>query len=111
MIFPSCPGSVYVAQYRLMQDNGRAVATGTPDDQHMWRVPSLRNLVYTAPYFHNESVKALAEAVRVMVSSQLDKNLAEPHVADIVAFLEALTGKFPVQTMPRLPPTSGDMLE
>lgn len=102
MIFPTCPGSVHVAQYRLMQDSGRAVATGKPDDQHMWRVPSLRNLVCTAPHFHDESVKSLLEAVRVMASTQLDKALAEPQVADIVAFLEALTGKFPVQTMPRL---------
>lgn len=111
MKFPTYPGSVYVAQYRLVQDSGRAVATGKPEDRHMWRVPSLRNLVYTAPYFHNGSVKSLPEAVRVMASTQLDKNLAEPQVADIVAFLEALTGKFPVQTMPRLPPTPGDMLE
>lgn len=111
MKFPIYPDSTYVAQYQLDLDLGRATVTGKPADEHLWRVPSLRNLVYTAPYFHNGSVKSLPEAVRVMASTQLNKNLPESEVNDIAAFLEALTGKFPAQTMPRLPPTPGDMLE
>ena len=77
----------------------------------MWRVPTLRNLVYTAPYFHNGAVKTLPDAVHVMAKLQLDKELTDAEVADIVAFLETLTGEFPEQTMPRLPPTPGDLLE
>jgi cytochrome c peroxidase len=70
----------------------------------------LRNLTYTAPYFHNGSVKSLDEAVRVMGKTQLNKDLSETEVKDIVAFLGALDGEFPPQTMPRLPPTPGDLL-
>jgi cytochrome c peroxidase len=46
-----------------------------------------------------------------MAQTQLNKNLDDEQVADIVAFLEGLTGEFPVQTMPRLPPTPGDLLD
>lgn len=77
----------------------------------MWRVPTLRNLVYTAPYFHNGSVKTIPEAVRVMATTQLDQRLDDATVADISAFLEALSGPFPDQTMPHLPPTPGDLIE
>ncbi|MEZ5069371.1 MAG: cytochrome-c peroxidase, partial [Bacteroidia bacterium] len=75
------------------------------------RVPTLRNLVYTAPYMHNGSVKTMEEAVKVMAKTQLDQELNPEQVADIVAFLETLTGEFPQQIMPRLPPTPGDLLE
>jgi cytochrome c peroxidase len=59
----------------------------------------------TAPYFHNGKVKTLDEAVRVMGKTQLGMDLTDPQVSDIVAFLNALTGEFPKQTMPKLPPT------
>jgi cytochrome c peroxidase len=111
MKFPTFPDSVYVAKYKLTDDPGRASTTKDPADQAMWRVPTLRNLVYTAPYMHTGSVKTLPEAVRVMASTQLDKTLSDAEVGDIVAFLETLTGPFPQQTMPRLPPTPGDLLE
>ncbi len=52
----------------------------------------------------------LHEAVRVMAKTQLGKGLSEGEVADMVAFLEALRGTYPEQTMPRLPPTPGDLL-
>ncbi len=77
----------------------------------MWRVPGLRNLVYTAPYFHNGLVHTIDEAVRVMASTQLNRTLTEAQVAEIVAFLETLSGPFPAQQMPRLPPTPGDLLD
>jgi cytochrome c peroxidase len=77
----------------------------------MWRVPTLRNLPNTAPYMHTGSVKTLPEAVRVMASTQLNKALPGGEVDDIVAFLDSLSGPFPQQTMPRLPPTPGDLLE
>jgi cytochrome c peroxidase len=46
-----------------------------------------------------------------MAATQLDKKLSDTQVSDIVAFLEGLTGEFPEQMMPRLPPTPGNMLE
>jgi cytochrome c peroxidase len=70
-------------------------------------VPTLRNIGLTAPYFHNGQVATLDEAVRVMAKTQLDKTLPPDQVADIVAFLNGLTGEFPKQEMPRLPATPG----
>jgi len=111
MKFPTYPESPYVAQYKLTEDPGRFNATKDQADRGMWRVPTLLNLTHTAPYMHNGTVKTLPEAVRVMASTQLNQTLDDAQVGDIVAFLEALTGKFPQQTMPRLPPTPGDLLD
>jgi len=111
MKFPTYPDSTYTVKYRLTDDPGRASVTKDPADAGMWRVPTLRNLTFTAPYMHTGSVKTLPEAVRVMASTQLNKTLSDAEVADIVAFLESLNGPFPQQTMPRLPPTPGDLLE
>jgi len=108
---PVFPDNVYATEYRLMDDVGRMQATKNPDDKNMWRVQTLRNLMYTAPYMHNGSVKSLDGAVRVMAKTQLDKELEAQQVADIVAFLESLTGEFPKQVMPRLPATPGDLLQ
>ena len=110
MKFPVYPQSPYVAKYDLMKDLGRYQVTHNPADKNVWRVPGLRNLVYTAPYMHNGSVKSLPEAVRVMASTQLNRSLTEQQVGDITAFLQSMTGRFPQQTMPRLPPTPGDLL-
>ena len=60
---------------------------------------------------HNGAVKSLPEAVRVMASAQLNRTLTDAEVSDVVAFLESLTGPFPEQTLPRLPPTPGDLLD
>lgn len=108
--FPVYPQSPYVAKYDLMRDLGRYEVTHKPADKNVWRVPGLRNLLYTAPYMHNGSVKTLPEAVRVMASTQLNRKLTDVQVADISAFLDSLTGPFPKQTMPRLPPTPGNLL-
>ncbi len=111
MKFPVFPDSPMVARYRVLDDGGKAAVTGKTADQNMWRVPTLRNLTYTAPYMHNGAVKSLPEAVRMMAATQLNKELADKQVDDIVAFLDSLSGAFPEQTMPHLPPTPGDMLE
>jgi cytochrome c peroxidase len=108
--FPVVATSPFVAQYDLAKDLGRAVSTGKAEDEHLWRVPTLRNLTYTAPYMHNGSVKTLAEAARVMASVQLARDLTPGQATDIATFLESLAGEFPQQTMPRLPPTPGDLL-
>ncbi len=111
MKFPTFPESKYVAKYDFLSDTGRASTTGNDADRNLWRVPGLRNLVYTAPYFHNGLVHTMDEAVRVMASTQLDRSLTDAQVTDIVAFLETLSGPFPTQEMPRLPPTPGDLID
>ncbi len=99
-------GSKYDKQYSLKDDKGRYEVTKDKSDMHMWRVPTWRNVAVTAPYFHNGSVATLDEAVRVMAKTQLNKSVSDKEVADIVAFLNSLTGEYPVQTMPTLPETA-----
>ncbi len=103
--FPTYAGSNYETKYSLTDDTGRHDATGVEADKHMWRVPTLRNIAMTAPYFHNGAVPTLDEAVRVMAKTQLDKDLSDEQAANLVAFLNGLTGEFPQIAMPRLPGT------
>jgi cytochrome c peroxidase len=58
------------------------------------RVPSLRNVAATAPYFHDGSTATLDEAVRKMAASQLDRTVSDQQVTSIVAFLQTLTGNY-----------------
>ena len=108
--FPTFEDNAYVKKYHLEDDMGRYAVTKNDNDRHMWRVPSWRNVALTAPYFHNGSVATLDEAVRVMAKTQLNKTLSDAEVADIVAFLNSLTGEFPNQKMPRLPQTPNTSL-
>ena len=105
--FPTFADNVYNDKYKLSADKGREEATGKAADANMFRVPTLRNITDTAPYFHNGSVNDLSEAVKLMAKTQLNKDLSEAEVKDIVTFLGALTGPYPEITMPRLPATSG----
>lgn len=104
-LFPNYPGTDYESRYNLADDLGRVYYSQDKTDTRMWRMPSLRNIAITAPYFHNGTVKTLDEAVRVMAKTQLKRELTEQQVSDIVAFLSSLTGEFPEQTLPRLPET------
>ncbi|MGR9085631.1 MAG: cytochrome-c peroxidase [Gammaproteobacteria bacterium] len=105
--FPVIPNGYFEAQYHFMKDKGRAEVTNKAEDEHLFKVPTLRNVALTAPYFHNGSVKTLDQAIKLMAKLQLDKDLAPEEIADIEAFLNALTGEFPKQQMPRLPGTPG----
>jgi cytochrome c peroxidase len=105
--FPVHSNGMYQAKYHFNKDVGLAEVTKKSDDEHKFKVPTLRNIALTAPYFHNGAVKTLDEAVKVMAKLQLDKELSKEEVADIVAFLNALTGEFPEQKMPVLPATPG----
>ena len=58
------------------------------------RVPSLRNVAATAPYFHDGSAATLQDAVRRMAAAQLDRTLTDEQVEPIVAFLRTLTGNY-----------------
>ena len=99
--------SPYVEQYGLHHDPGRFAVSGREFERYEFRVPTLRNITITAPYFHNGRAATLEEEVRVMASAQLNKTLPDDQVADVVAFLNALTGEFPEQVLPRLPMTPG----
>jgi cytochrome c peroxidase len=106
MTFPTYRRSPYVAAYDLGKDQGRYQWTGKDSDRYQWRVPSLRNLKYTAPYMHNGAVDTLPNAVRIMGSTELNQTLTDAEVADIVSFLEALSGPLPVEPIVSLPDAS-----
>lgn len=75
------------------KDLGRYELTKKEEDKFMFKVPSLRNVALTEPYFHDGSVATLSEAVAKMAYHQLGKELGEKDVASIVGFLKSLTDK------------------
>jgi cytochrome c peroxidase len=75
-------------------DLGRFAVTGKAADRHVFRVPTLRNVALTAPYFHDGSVASLEEAVESMARSQLGRSLSAQEIDLIVAFLRTLTGAY-----------------
>jgi cytochrome c peroxidase len=81
-------------------DVGRFAATKKEEDRYVFRVPMLRNVAKTAPYFHDGSVDRLDRAVRIMGAVQLGRALDDDSVASIVAFLETLTGEVPAHYAP-----------
>ncbi len=93
----------------LFQRHGIFHPLGSPEPV-LLRVPSLRNVAATAPYFHDGSAPTLPQAVKMMGFAQLDRVLTEPQIAAIVAFLNTLTGIYqgqsvrPASTTPRAGP-------
>jgi cytochrome c peroxidase len=87
-------------------DQGRFETTGKEHDRYRFKVPSLRNVTRTAPYFHDGSVASLGKAVSIMAKIQLETELSAAQVGDILAFLDSLTGEIPAhfRTAPLLPP-------
>ncbi len=77
-------------------DSGRMIVTHNPTDLLVFKVPSLRNVEKTGPYFHDGSVASLEEAVRLMAHHQLGKALTSEQTASIVTWLGSLTGSIPV---------------
>jgi cytochrome c peroxidase len=73
-------------------DYGRFNVTGNEADRFVFRVPSLRNVEHTAPYFHDGSAPTLERAIQVMAKYQLGRELSARQVAVIQAFLESLSG-------------------
>ncbi len=86
-------------------DEGRFAVTNSERDKYVFKVPVLRNVAMTPPYFHDGSVNRLEDAVWIMGKLQLGKDLAKEQAGDIAAFLHALTGKIPedAMTVPLLP--------
>ena len=79
--------------YENQKDVGRAAVTKDEDDKFKFKVPTLRNIAVTHPYFHDGKVALLHEAVRQMADLQLGAALTQQQEADLGAFLQALTGK------------------
>lgn len=84
-------GRIDLIQGSLKDDLGRYTVTNNPNDKHVFKVPSLRNVALTAPYFHNGSVATLSEAVTIMAKMQLGTELSEQTKQDLVALLNAFS--------------------
>jgi cytochrome c peroxidase len=85
---------------------GRSAVTGQENDRFNFKVPTLRNVEMTYPYFHDGAANTLAEAVDVMGRLQLGKKFTPDEKARIVAFPKTLTGDQPSFTLPILPPSA-----
>lgn len=93
------------AQFLPPNDRGRFEVTKTVSDEYVFKVPTLRNIVLTPPYFHSGKSWDLRQAVAVMGSSQLGIQLTDTEVDEITAFLQSLTGEQPHVLYPILPPS------
>lgn len=89
--------------FNFTEDKGLYLHTKERKDINRWRVPSLRNIEITYPYFHNGTISGLKEAVKIMGKTQLGIILENSEVEKIVEFLKSLTGKIPKETRPVLP--------
>jgi cytochrome c peroxidase len=76
-------------------DEGRFAVTKNEADKYIFKVPVLRNVAMTPPYFHDGSVDKLEQAVWIMAKIQLGKDLSKQQAGDIAAFLTSLTGRIP----------------
>ena len=85
---------------------GRSAVTGNDADRFNFKVPTLRNVELTYPYFHDGSADTLAQAVDVMGRLQLGRKFSDDENGKIVAFLKTLTGDQPKMMLPILPPSS-----
>lgn len=86
-------------------DRGRFEVTKTVSDDYVFKVPTLRNIALTAPYFHSGHAWDLKQAVAVMGESQLGKKLNESEIDNVTEFLKSLTGRQPEVLFPTLPPS------
>jgi cytochrome c peroxidase len=92
-----------------VKDPGRFSVTKQETDRMVFKVPTLRNIEKTAPYYHDGSISTLDEAVRQMADHQLARTLSKEETDSIVAFLKALTGELPAEYIkePALPKSTG----
>ncbi len=90
------------------EDRGRFAVTGDASDEFAFKVPVLRNVELTAPYFHTGKVWSLEEAVEVMGQAQLGRDFTDAEIEQITTFLRSLTGDQPVVDYPVLPVHTAD---
>jgi cytochrome c peroxidase len=93
--------------YPEQKDLGRYAVTKKESDKMVFKVPSLRNIEKTGPYFHDGRVKTLEEAVELMAEYELGKKLSSADTQAIVTWLKTLTGELPKDYIrqPQLPPS------
>jgi cytochrome c peroxidase len=91
--------------YPDQSDPGRAKVTKSDGDKMLFKVPSLRNIEKTGPYFHSGKVATLDQAVKEMTDYQLGRQLSDAEATSIIAFLKSLTGEIPAEYVraPALP--------
>lgn len=87
---------------------GLAAVTGNDSDKFIFKVPTLRNVELTYPYFHDGEAQTLEEAVTVMAEIQLGRTFSEKETNNVVAFLKTLTGDQPSFALPVLPPSTSN---
>lgn len=90
-------------------DSGRVAVTGKAADKFVFKVPSLRNVAETAPYFHDGSINDLSEAIEIMGKTQLAQELTAEDIEKIEAFLRCLTGEIPEYALPDKEPVVAAM--
>ncbi len=108
-------GSMYqkfgvVKPYKNQKDEGKYTVTNNEADKYVFKVPSLRNITRTYPYFHDGKVWDLNEAVFIMGDSQMGIQLSDEEISKIVIFLDSLTGEIPEDALklPVLPPSTAE---
>jgi cytochrome c peroxidase len=92
------------------KDLGREAITGNESDRHVFKVPSLRNVTHTAPYFHDGSIARLEDVIHTMGEYQLGLTLNDAEIASIKSFLGSLAGRIDAQVIapPALPASGPD---
>lgn len=93
---PALGGQMYqklglVEEYPT-KDLGRMAITKDEEDRHVFKVPSLRNIIYTHPYLHDGSIERLQDMIRLMGRYQLGVTLSDQDVDDLFTFMVSLTG-------------------
>lgn len=83
----------------IKSDLGRYNVTGDERDRHVFKVPSLRNIVLTAPYLHDGNAENLDEAIKIMGKYQLGVDIPQGDVDLIMMFLRSLTGEYQVKPL------------
>ena len=86
--------------HRPQNDIGLAAVTGDPTDKFVYRVPTLRNIAETGPYFHTGSADTLEEAIQIMAQVQLGSDLSPDEISLLIEFPQALTGELPDIAIP-----------
>lgn len=82
----------------LSLDYGRYLVTHNEADKHVFKVPSLRNVMHTAPYFHDGSVETIEEAISIMAETQLGRKISQQDIEDIKALLESFSGQLATES-------------
>ena len=97
-----------VQPWPQQDDLGRFNVTQNPSDRLVFKVPTLRNVAQTEPYFSDGQVATLAEAVRLMARHQLGRELSDEQTAAIITWLGSLTGPVPQQYIAPVELPKGD---